>query len=552
MASLIQQESDATISSRIGGSNRIVAFNVTPPNNSSPPSDSDGSSNIEKPGWKKFLSHVGPGFLVSMAYIDGGSLETDLQAGANYGYEMLWLVLLGMIFALVIQSLAANLGVTTGKHLAEICKAEYPLFVKYCLWLLAELAVIAADIPDVLATAIAFNLLFNAIPLWLGVLLTGGSTLLFLALQRYGIRKLELVIAISILLLAACFFAEMSYAKVSTSGVLKGMFVPKLSGNGATGNAIALFGALIMPHNLFLHSGLVLSRKVPHSANGVKEARTYFLIESGFALFVAFLIQVAMVSVPAAVCSGSNLSAEDGDNCNNITLKSASFLLKSVLGRSSKTIYAIALLASGLSSTITGTCAGQYIMQGFFDLKMKGWIQNMVTRGIAIIPSLVVSIVGGPSGSGQLIIIASMVLSFELPFALIPLLKFSNSSAKMGTQKNSKIVIIISWILSVGIFGINMYFLGTAFVGWLIHSSLPKVANVFIGIIVFPLMAIYVISIIYLTFRKDTVKTFKERENEIAMQDHVESGVQNIGQLELNQAPYREDLADIPFPEYGT
>ncbi|XP_061361872.1 metal transporter Nramp7.2-like [Gastrolobium bilobum] len=552
MASLMQQESDATISSTIGGSNRIIAVNVIPSNNPPPPSDSDGSSKIEKPGWKKFLSHVGPGMLVSMAYIDGGSLETDLKAGANYGYEMLWLVLLGMIFALVIQSLAANLGVTTGKHLAEICKAEYPLFVKYCLWLLAELAVIAADIPDVLATAIALNLLFNAIPLWAGVLLTGGSTLFFLGLQRYGIRKLELAIAISILLLAACFFAEMSYAKVSTSDVLKGMFVPKLSGNGATGNAIALLGALIMPHNLFLHSGLVLSRKVSNSANGVKEARTYFLIESGFALFVAFLIQVAMVSVPAAVCSGSNLSGEDSDNCNNITLKSASFLLKSVLGRSSKTIYAIALLASGLSSTITGTCAGQYIMQGFLDLKMKGWIKNMVTRGIAIIPSLVVSIIGGPSGSGQLIIIASMVLSFELPFTLIPLLKFSNSSAKMGTQKNSMIVIIISWILSAGMFAINMYFLSTAFVGWLIHSSLPKVANVLIGIVVFPFMAIYVISIIYLTFRKDTVETYKERKNDLAMQDHVESGIQNAGQLELNQAPYREDLADIPFPERRT
>ncbi|QHO16670.1 Metal transporter [Arachis hypogaea] len=279
---------------------------------------------------------------------------------------------------------------------------------------------------------------------------------------------------------------------------------------------------LFWMHNLFLHSALVLSRKVPNTVRGINDACKYFLIESGFALFVAFLINIAVISV-----SGTN-----------------------VLGRSSSTIYAIALLASGQSSAITGTYAGQYIMQGFLDLKMKRWIRNLMTRTIAIAPSLVVSIIGGSSGAGRLIVIASMILSFELPFALIPLLKFSSSSTKMGPHKNSMIIIVISWILGLGIIGINVYYLITAFVGWLIHNSLPKVGNVFIGIIVFPLMAICVGSVIYLTFRKDTVETYIETKDNTAMQTHVEKGFMNSnGELELNHGPIREDLADIPLPE---
>ncbi|KAF8034235.1 hypothetical protein BT93_C0504 [Corymbia citriodora subsp. variegata] len=404
---------------------------------------------VKKPGWRAFLSFIGPSFLISLAYLDPGNLETDLQAGANHEYELLWVILIGLIFAVIIQSLAANLGVTTGKYLAELCKDEYPPLVKYCLWLLAELAVIVADIPEVIGTVFALNILFH-IPVWVGVLLTGCSTLVLLGLQRYGIRKLEMLIATLVFVMAGCFFAELSYVKPPALKVLKGMFIPKLSGQSTTGDAIALFGALVMPHNLFLHSTLVLSRKVQRSVQGI----------------------------------------------NN------------VLGRSSSTVFAIALLASGQSSSITGTYAGQYIMQGFLELKMKQWKRNLVTRCIAIIPSLIVSIIGGSQGAGSLIIIASMILSFELPFALIPLLKFSSSATKMGPHKNSIYIIVTSWMLGVGLTGINIYYLSTAFVKWLIHNDLPKVANVFIGIAVFPLMAVYMIAVIYLTFRKDTVETF--------------------------------------------
>ncbi|XP_074300631.1 metal transporter Nramp7.2-like [Silene latifolia] len=510
----------------------------------------DDITTAKVPTWRKFLSFVGPGFLVSLAYLDPGNLETDLQAGANHRYELLWVILIGLIFALIIQSLAANLGVSTGKHLAEVCKAEYPVVVKYCLWILAEVAVIAADIPEVIGTAFALNILFH-IPVWVGVLLTGLSTLLLLGLQRYGVRKLEMLIALLVFVMAACFFGEMAYAKPPSKDVLKGLFIPKLNGDSATADAIALMGALVMPHNLFLHSALVLSRKVPKSVKGINEACKFFLWESGFALFVALLINIAVISVSGTACY-SRSTGELNPQCNDLNLNSASFLLQNVLGRkSAKIIYAVALFASGQSSTITGTYAGQFIMQGFLDIKMRKWLRNLMTRSIAIAPSLVVSIIGGSTGAGKLIIIASMILSFELPFALIPLLKFSSGATKMGPHKNSIIIIIISWILGLAIIGINVYYLITAFIGWIMHNSLPKVGNVFIGIVVFPLMGIYVGSVIYLMLRKDRVVTFIEPvKSGSNSQNQLEMGVgQDLHEASnMDNIPYREDLADVPLP----
>ncbi|KAJ0969500.1 hypothetical protein J5N97_022377 [Dioscorea zingiberensis] len=447
-------------------SNRIVAV-YTPENEIAFANQCDAKE--QKQGWRNFLAHVGPGFLVSLAYLDPGNLETDLQAGADHKYELLWVILIGLVFALIIQSLAANLGVTTGRHLAELCKAEYPMIVKLCLWLLAEVAVIAADIPEVIGTAFALNILFH-IPVWAGVLITGLSTLLLLGLQRYGVRKLELLISMLVFLMAACYFGEMAYVKPPAKEVLKGLFIPRLKGNGATGDAIALLGALVMPHNLFLHSALVLSRKTPPSTRGINDACRYFLLESGFALFVALLINIAVVSVSGTVCAAENLSQENADKCSDLTLNSASFLLKNVLGKSSSIVYAIALLASGQSSTITGTYAGQYIMQ----------------------------------------------------------------------------IIVASWILGLGIIGINIYYLSTGFVDWLIHNKLPKVANIFIGLIVFPIMAIYILSVIYLTFRKDTAVTFIN-PTDVEMEKGVDVGTN--GPNNTGIAPYREDLSDIPLPQ---
>nr|BDO22864.1 manganese and cadmium transporter [Oryza sativa Indica Group]BDO22865.1 manganese and cadmium transporter [Oryza sativa Indica Group] len=509
--------------------------------------DADDQLLMKEPAWKRFLAHVGPGFMVSLAYLDPGNLETDLQAGANHRYELLWVILIGLIFALIIQSLAANLGVVTGRHLAEICKSEYPKFVKIFLWLLAELAVIAADIPEVIGTAFAFNILFH-IPVWVGVLITGTSTLLLLGLQKYGVRKLEFLISMLVFVMAACFFGELSIVKPPAKEVMKGLFIPRLNGDGATADAIALLGALVMPHNLFLHSALVLSRKTPASVRGIKDGCRFFLYESGFALFVALLINIAVVSVSGTACSSANLSQEDADKCANLSLDTSSFLLKNVLGKSSAIVYGVALLASGQSSTITGTYAGQYIMQGFLDIRMRKWLRNLMTRTIAIAPSLIVSIIGGSRGAGRLIIIASMILSFELPFALIPLLKFSSSKSKMGPHKNSIYIIVFSWFLGLLIIGINMYFLSTSFVGWLIHNDLPKYANVLVGAAVFPFMLVYIVAVVYLTIRKDSVVTFVADSSLATVVDAEKADAGDLAVDDDEPLPYRDDLADIPLP----
>ncbi|KAK6923725.1 NRAMP family [Dillenia turbinata] len=482
-------------------------------------------------GWRNFLSFVGPGFLISLAYLDPANLETDLLAGANHKYELLWVILIGLVFSLIIQSLAANLGVTTGKHLSELCRVEYAASVNYCLWFLAELAVIASDIPEVIGTAFALNILFH-IPVWAGVLFTGLSTLLILGIQRYGVQKLEMVIESMVLIIGGCYFVEMSHVKPPASQVMKGLFIPKLKGPEATADTIALLGGLIMPHNLFLHSALVLSRKVPQSAQGINNACRFFLIESGLALFIALVINVAVVSVSGTLCFAEDISINNSNRCKVLNLNSASFLLKNVLGRASSTVYAVALMASGQSSAVAGTYTGQYIMQGFLDLKMKTWVRNLMTRIIAIAPSLIVSIIGRSSGAGRLIIISSvcnfMMLSFELPFALIPLLKFSSSSTKMGPHKNSIYIIVISWILGLCIVGINLYYLCTMVVFWLTHNGVSKLAKVLLGLVVFPLMAVYIFAVAYLTSRKDRIVTFVDTcEKDVNIKDEIkmESGL---------------------------
>nr|CAB3452540.1 unnamed protein product [Digitaria exilis] len=292
--------------------------------------------------------------------------------------------------------------------------------------------------------------------------------------------------------MAACFFIEMSIVKPPSKEVIRGLFVPSLSGPGATGDTIALLGALVMP---------------------------FFLFESGIALFVALTINICIVSVSGIICNSSSISPDDSAKCSDITLDSSSFLLRNMLGKNSAVVYGVALLACGTSSTITGTYAGQYVMQGFLDINVKQWLRNLMTRSIAIVPSLVVAIIGGSSGAGRLIIMASMILSFELPFALIPLLKFSSSSNKMGENKNSIYIIGFSWILGFIVIGINIYFLSSKLVGWILHNSLPIYANVLICIIVVPLMLLYISAVIYLTFRKDTVKFASRGELQVPETD---------------------------------
>ncbi|XP_075639591.1 metal transporter Nramp1-like isoform X2 [Castanea sativa] len=476
--------------------------------------DADRIAVPDRTSWKNLFAYMGPGFLVSIAYIDPGNFETDLQAGAQYKYGLLWIILVASCAALIIQSLAANLGVVTGKHLAEHCRNEYNKVPNFILWVLAEVAIVACDIPE------------------------GLSTLILLALQQYGVRKLEFLIAFLVLTIAACFFAELGYAKPAATEVVNGLFVPNLKGNGATGLAISLLGAMVMPHNLFLHSALVLSRKIPQSVQGIKEACRFYLIESAFALMVAFLINISIISVSGAVCNSSHLSAEDQNSCGNLDLNKASFLLENVLGSWSSKLFAIALLASGQSSTITGTYAGQYVMQGFLDLRLKPWIRNLLTRSLAIVPSLIVALIGGSAGAGKLIIIASMILSFELPFALIPLLKFTSSKTKMGEHANSTLISVATWIIGSLIMTINIYYLITGFIKLILHSHLKLVAAVFLGIFGFSSMAVYLAGILYLVFRIN-----KEATHLLALTTPGSRQMTN----ESESLP-REDIASMQLP----
>ncbi|VVA33375.1 PREDICTED: metal [Prunus dulcis] len=498
----------------------------------------------DKTSWKNLFAYMGPGFLVSIAYIDPGNFETDLQSGAQYKYGLLWIILVASCAALIIQSLAANLGVVTGKHLAEHCRAEYPRVTNFILWVLAEISIVACDIPEVIGTAFALNMLFN-IPIWIGVLLTGLSTLLLLALQQYGVRKLEFLIAFLVLTIAGCFFAELGYAKPDAAEVLNGLFVPQLKGSGATGLAISLLGAMVMPHNLFLHSALVLSRKIPRSVCGIKEACRFYMIESGFALMVAFLINVSVISVSGAVCNSADLNAEDQMNCTDLDLNKASFLLRNVLGSWSSKLFAVALLASGQSSTITGTYAGQYVMQGFLDLRLKPWLRNFLTRCLAIVPSLIVAVIGGSAGAGKLIIIASMILSFELPFALIPLLKFTSSKTKMGAYANSTAISAITWIIGSLLMAINVYYLISGFIKLLLHSHFKVLAVVFLGILGFSGMGLYLAGIAYLVFRKN-----KEATHLLALTTPESRQLAN--EQQGNASMYclaREDIVSMQLPQ---
>ncbi|XP_075107628.1 metal transporter Nramp6 isoform X2 [Nicotiana tabacum] len=493
-----------------------------------------------KKSWKNIFSYVGPGFLVCIAYIDPGNFQTDLQAGAQYKYGLLWIILLASFAALVIQSLAANLGVVTGKHLAEHCRKEYPKVPNFILWIIAEIAIVACDIPEVIGTAFALNMLFK-IPIWCGVLITGLSTLSLLLLQQYGVRKLEFLIAFLVLTIAVCFFVELGYAKPESSEVLHGLFVPQLKGSGATKLAISLLGAMVMPHNLFLHSALVLSRKIPRSVNGIRDACRYYLIESGLALMVAFLINISVISVSGAVCNSATMTPDDREKCEDLDLNKASFLLKNVLGNWSSKLFAIALLASGQSSTITGTYAGQYVMQGFLDLRLKPWIRNFLTRSLAIVPSLVVSLIGGSAGAGDLIIIASMILSFELPFALIPLLKFTSSKTKMGSHVNPIAVSGATWLIGTLIMGINIYYLAEKLVTSLKDSHLGKAVKVLCGILGALCLLVYLCSILYLAIRKN-----KESTHLLAL-----TGQEGLQVSESNNLP-REDILRMQLPQQRT
>ncbi|ERM96711.1 hypothetical protein AMTRI_Chr12g269930 [Amborella trichopoda] len=407
--------------------------------------------------WKKLWLFTGPGFLMSIAFLDPGNLEGDLQSGAIAGYSLLWLLMWATLMGLLIQLLSARVGVATGKHLAELCREEYPTWARLTLWFMAELALIGADIQEVIGSAIAIRVLSHGvIPLWAGVLITSFDCFLLLFLENYGVRKLEAVFGVLIATMAISFAWMFGDTRPDGEELLLGLLIPRLSSKTIK-EAVGVVGCIIMPHNVFLHSALVQSRKIDTNRKGrVREALKYYSIESSIALFVSFTINIFVTTVFAKAFYGTK-------EAETIGLVNAGQLLQEKYGGKFPIMYiwAIGLLAAGQSSTITGTYAGQFIMGGFLNLRIKKWLRAMITRGFAIVPTVIVALFFDSSESTLDVLNEwlNVLQSVQVPFALIPLLYLVSKEEVVGTFKIGHFLKVVSWMVAALVIAINGYLL---------------------------------------------------------------------------------------------
>uniref|UniRef100_A0A3Q2CGQ7 Solute carrier family 11 member 2 n=1 Tax=Cyprinodon variegatus TaxID=28743 RepID=A0A3Q2CGQ7_CYPVA len=428
--------------------------------------------------FRKLWAFTGPGFLMSIAYLDPGNIESDLQSGATSDFKLLWVLLYATIIGLLLQRLAARLGVVTGMDLAEICNRQYPTVPRMILWLMIELAIIGSDMQEVIGCAIAFNLLsVGRIPLWGGVLITIADTFVFLFLDKYGLRKLELFFGFLITVMAISFGYEYGLVKPDQGEVLKGMFLPYCPNCGPVQleQAVGIVGAVIMPHNIYLHSALVKSREVDRkNKKEIKEANKYFFIESSIALLVSFVINLFVVAVFAqafynknnmevnAVCNATGSPHTDLFPLNNGTLEvdiyKGGVVLGCFFGPAALYIWAIGILAAGQSSTMTGTYSGQFVMEGFLNLKWSRFRRVLLTRSIAIVPTFLVAISKDVQHLTGLNDILNVVQSILLPFALIPILAFTSLTSIMNDFANGLVCKVLGSLVILLVCAINLYF----------------------------------------------------------------------------------------------
>uniref|UniRef100_A0AAX7TDX4 Solute carrier family 11 member 2 n=1 Tax=Astatotilapia calliptera TaxID=8154 RepID=A0AAX7TDX4_ASTCA len=428
---------------------------------------------------RKLWAFTGPGFLMSIAYLDPGNIESDLQSGAKAGFKLLWVLLGATIVGLLLQRLAARLGVVTGMHLAEVCNRQYHTVPRIILWVMVELAIIGSDMQEVIGCAIAFNLLSSGrwIPLWGGVLITITDTFVFLFLDKYGLRKLEAFFGFLITIMGITFGYEYVTVGPDQGQLLKGMFVPYCEGCGPVQltQAVGIVGAVIMPHNIYLHSALVKSREVDRSnKKEVKEANKYFFIESTVALFVSFLINVFVVAVFAEafyqrtneevfnVCNQTGSPHLDLFPLNNETLKvdiyKGGVVLGCFFGPAALYIWAVGILAAGQSSTMTGTYSGQFVMEGFLNLRWSRFARVLLTRTLAIMPTLLVAIFQDVQHLTGMNDFLNVLQSMQLPFALIPILTFTSLPSLMNEFANGLVFKIGGGVVILIVCAINMYF----------------------------------------------------------------------------------------------
>ncbi|MBL8067259.1 MAG: Nramp family divalent metal transporter [Armatimonadetes bacterium] len=406
--------------------------------------------------WRKLFAFAGPGLLVSVGYMDPGNWGTDLAGGSKFGYSLLWVILLSNFMAQFLQILCARLGLVTGKDLAMACRDYYAKPAAFALWILCEIAIVACDLAEVVGSAVALNLLFG-IPLVWGVLITGFDVLLLLAFMHYGFRKIEAVIFTLVATIFACFAFQMFAAQPDWAGVARGTFVPSMPDNEAFLIALGILGATVMPHNLYLHSSIVQTRKVESGESGIDEAIKFNTIDTVVSLSLAFFVNAAILILAASVFHGKGTVVEE--------LQQGHELLRATLGGASATVFAVALLASGQSSTVTGTLAGQIVMEGFLKIRVKPWIRRLVTRSLAIVPAVVVILLSGGKGTVHLLVVSQVVLSMQLPFAIFPLVAVTSDRRRMGRHVNKPWVKSLGYLLAVIIGGLNVYLLVET-VGW--------------------------------------------------------------------------------------
>ena len=398
----------------------------------------------------KLAAFAGPGYIVAVGYMDPGNWATGLAGGSAFGYALLSVVLLSNMMAMVLQALAARLGIATGLDLAQACRAWYPRPVTIALWVLCEIAIIACDLAEVLGTAIALKLLFG-LSLLVGVCLTAFDVLLILALQRYGFRKLEAFIVTLLVVIAGCFAYELIAARPDMAAVAHGL-IPQariVIDPAMLYIATGILGATVMPHNLYLHSSIVQTRRYAEDAVGKRDAARHAVIDSSIALTLALFINAAILILAAA-------TFHTAGRTDIVEIEQAYTLLSPMLGAGAASVlFAVALLASGQNATVTGTLAGQIVAEGFLNLRLPIWLRRMVTRLLAIVPAVIVVAVAGDSSATRLLVLSQVVLSLQLPFAVVPLVTFTASRSKMGTLVSPVWLRATAWVIAAAVIGLN-------------------------------------------------------------------------------------------------
>ncbi|MNO42183.1 Divalent metal cation transporter MntH [compost metagenome] len=427
-------------------------------NNNNQPSlpEAHGTMQIPAGGswFRKFLAFAGPGYMVAVGYMDPGNWATDIEGGSRFGYTLLSVILISNLMAVLLQSLSSKLGIVTGKDLAQACRDNYSRPVSIMLWILCELAITATDLAEVIGAAIALNLLFG-IPIIYGVMITAVDVLLILLLQNKGFRTLEIFVVLLIATIGLCFGIDLFLVKPDFGSVALG-YVPNteiLQNPEMLYIAIGILGATVMPHNLYLHSSIVQTRQYDKSPAGKRQAIKYATWDSSIALTFALFINSAILIVAAATFHKAGMTQV-------ADISEAYHLLTPIVGTTlASVMFAVALLASGQNSTLTGTLAGQIVMEGFVNIRISPWLRRLITRLIAIIPAVIVTAIYGEKGTQDLLILSQVILSLQLPFAVIPLIKFTSSKSKMGEFANKPWLNTLAWLIAGIIVLLNVYLL---------------------------------------------------------------------------------------------